>query len=134
MSVIASDGLYLLVGDGAESEGYEAFPGIEVKRFEITQLLVQDTALTTQGWATGVATGNRQLLLECQAVATSSSPAERVRNLALLGVEGRFTFLITGSQQVQFAGFVQQYREYISAGSLKRVQFRLESSGSILCV
>jgi hypothetical protein len=85
MSVIGSDGLSLLVGDGAESESFNPLLGMSVSQLALTQRSNDSAVVGTDAWTVVVGTSNRQLALSVEALATDDASAVRVRSLALTG-------------------------------------------------
>lgn len=132
MSILGSDGLRLLVGDGAVPENFTALRGLEVQRFQIGQTLVDSDALQAHGWSMGLATVNRRGTIEATALASSYAAALRLRELAMLGAAGNFRLEIVASTlHFHMSGFVTNYTEVMQPGAIKRIQFRMESSAAI---
>ena len=73
----------------------------------------------------------RQAVLECDAYATNDAPALRLRSLMLSGATGNVKLKLSASETLSFAALVTRYREIIEAGNVKRLIFRLESSGVV---
>jgi Phage tail tube protein len=132
MTIISSDGLSLLVGDGATTEVFSALKGARVTRLEIVQRGYASTAVTNDAWIARVGTGERQAVIECEAFANDEPAALRVRALALSGQLGNFRLEMQGSQTLQASAYVLSYREEIRAGEVKIILIRLESSS--LCI
>ncbi len=130
MSVIGSDGLSLLVGDGGGTEIFNALKGASVARLEITQRNQDSSAVGTDAWAVSVGVSERRALVEVDALATDDAAAVRVRSLALSGAVGNFKLELSASQTLSFSAVVTQYREVIGVGAVKRMTARLESSGA----
>jgi glutaminase len=134
MSIVNSDGLSLLVGDGATSESFTSLRGTEINRFEISQRLVDSGAIATDAWIVGGATTDRRVLIECNALATDEGPATRVRSLAISGLSGNFRLKATSAESFYIGGYITNYREVTQAGTIKRIQFRIESSAAVTVV
>lgn len=130
MSVIGSDGLGLLIGDGATTETFTALKGGIISRFEINQRGHVANAVATDAWQVQAGTSARHVTLECEAYATDEASASRVRNLAMSGAQGNFKLQLRTAETLQFSAYVTQYREIIGAGEIKKLQCRLESSGA----
>ena len=130
MSLIASDGLSLLVGDGGAPETFNTLRGMTLTRFDLTQKLQDNPAVSTSNWASGVAVTNQRLVIEVSSLATDEAAALRVRSLALSGNVGNFKLELTGSSLATFAAFITRYRETIAGGEVKTVSFTLTSSGA----
>ncbi len=130
MSVIGSDGLSLLVSDGATTETYNIVLGCSVTQFEISQKTHVTSPITSDAWQLQAGVSDRKILIECEAYATDDVSALRLRALAVNGMLGDFKLEVRASETLQFSAFVTQYREVISAGEIKKLQCRLESSGA----
>lgn len=129
MTVLGSDGLSLLVGDGAGSEVFTALKGLSINQFEIVQQSAASTALGSSAWRTSVGVSERSALIDYEAFATDDAAAVRVRSLAISGASGNFRLELTGSETFRFTAYVTNYRETTQAGAVKRFSCRLESSG-----
>jgi hypothetical protein len=132
MSVIGADGLRLWIGNGATSEVFESLDGVSISRFEINQRGQTATAVASSAWQEIVGTINRQASIDVDGYAVESSAADRVRALAVTGAQGNFRLALSTSETMIFAAAVIQYREDSGAGDIKRLRFRLESSGAPL--
>jgi hypothetical protein len=130
MAVIGSDGLSLLVGDGATTEMFTPLKGARVTRLEINQRGYASTSVANDAWIARVGTGERQVVIECEAFANDEAAALRVRSLAMIGQAGNFKLEMQGAQVLQVAVYVLSYREVIQAGEIKTLRFRLESTGA----
>lgn len=131
MTVIGTDGLRLWIGDGAASEVFDPLDGVSISRFEIIQRGQVATAVSNDAWQEIVNTTARQSIVEVDGFATDSVAAQRVRTLAVTGASGNFRLALTGSETLLLAAVVLQYREDIGTGDVKRLRFRLESSGAL---
>jgi hypothetical protein len=131
MSVIASDGLSLLVGDGGTSELFATLKGAAINMLEISQRAPLVNAVATDAWAAQAAATNRQLVLECDAYATDDAATLRMRALAFNGAKGNFKLEVSPTESLQFAATVMRYREVIEQGVIKKLMCRLESSGAV---
>ncbi len=131
MSVIASDGLSLLVGDGGSPEVFTALNGVSLRTLELTQKNHSTGTLGGTAWLTTNGASARQAVLECDAYATNDAPALRLRSLMLSGATGNVKLKLSASETLSFAALVTRYREIIEAGNVKRLIFRLESSGVV---
>lgn len=134
MSVIGSDGLSLLVGDGLMSESFNALKGASVSRLEITQRNNGSAAIASDAWQVSVGTTERRAVVEVDALATDDASALRLRLLALTGVSGNVRLELNASETLRFSALVTQYREVIDAGAIKRLSARLESTGTVTIV
>jgi hypothetical protein len=131
MAVLPSDGLCLQVGHGTTPEVFAVLAGVELKRLEIRQTLLDNTDIQQDAWVVGAATVTRRLTLECQAMATDMVSANRIRSLAMGGSSGNFVLALNDTENLFFAAFVVNYREILQAGSVKRLQFQLDSTGAV---
>lgn len=129
MAVIGSDGLSLLVGDGATTEIFTPLKGARVTRLEIAQRGYAANSVANDAWVARVGTGERQAVIECEAFANDESAALRVRTLAMSGLAGNFKLEMQGAQTLQVAAYVTSYRETIRVGDVKILLLRLESTG-----
>jgi len=134
MSIIASDNLSLLIGDGGGPEVFAALKGASIARFEMTQKSNVANAISADGWLVEAGASGRRAVIECEAYATDEAPAVRLRTLALGSTTGNFKLEITPTQSLVFAAVVTSYREVIGAGEMKRLLCRLESSGAVTVV
>lgn len=134
MTMIASDTLSLLIGDGGGPEVFTALKGARVTRLDINQKSNVANAISTDGWLVEAGTSARRALIECEAFATDEAPALRLRTLALSGALGNFKLELSATQTLVFSGVVTNYREVIDAGEIKRLQCRLETSGAVSVV
>ena len=130
MAMISSDGLSLLVGDGATTEVFAPLKGARVTRLEIAQRSYASSAITNDVWVARVGTGERHIVIECEAFANDETAALRVRALAMSGLAGNFKLEMHGTQTLQIAAYVLSYREEIRASEVKALLIRLESSGA----
>lgn len=130
MAVIGSDGLSLLVGDGAGSELFSPLKGAAVTRLEISQRSNVNNAISDDAWLVHAGASGRRAVIECEAYATDEAPATRVRSLAMNGDNGNFRLKVSSTQTLSLNATVTMYREMIAAGGIKRLQCRLESSGA----
>lgn len=131
MTTIASDGLNLLVGDGATAEIFTALKGTTITRLEVTQRGHVANAVASDAWQTLVGTSNRNVIIECECFATDEAPALRIKTLGLSGDVANFKLQLRSSETLVLSAVLMQYREDIAAGDIKRVRFRLESSGAV---
>ena len=129
MSVIGSDGLSLLVGDGASTETYAILKGCSLTKLQLSQKAHVTSPVSTNAWQIQAGTSNRKVILDCEAYATDDASALRVRALAISGAAGNFKLALRASESLQFSAYVTQYTETIAAGEIKKLQCRLESSG-----
>ena len=129
MAVIGSDGLSLLVGDGAATEVFSPLKGARVTKLEIAQRGYASTSVTNDAWIARVGTGERQAVIECEAYANDEAAALRLRALATSGQAGNFKLEMQGAQALQLAAYVISYREVIKVGEVKALLIRIESSG-----
>lgn len=130
MAMISSDGLSLLVGDGATTEVFAPLKGARVTRLEIIQRGYASNSVSNDAWVARVGTGERQVVIECEAFANDEAAALRVRALAMSGLAGNFKLEMQGAQTLQMAAYVLSYREEIRAGEIKIVLIRLESTSA----
>lgn len=134
MSVVASDGLALMVGDGASTESFASLPGLAITRLELQQRSNLTNTLGGDAWQVNVGISARQLLIECDAYANNATAATRLQSVALAGIEGNFKLLAGDGKTWIFTARVMQYREEMPAGGIKRIRLRLESSGAVSLV
>ena len=130
MSIISSDGLSLLVND-LGGPRFSILRGVTVTRLDISQKLVDSTAIAEDAWRVGVSTVECRLIVDCTVLATDESPAVYVRSLAFEGTSGTFSLMIAPTQTLDFDAFVTDYKEIIAAGQAKQLSFRLESTGAV---
>ncbi len=130
MAMISSDGLSLLVGDGTTTEVFAPLKGARVTRLEIIQRGYASNSVSNDAWVARVGTGERQVVIECEAFANDEAAALRVRALAMSGLAGNFKLEMQGAQTLQMAAYVLSYREEIRAGEIKIVLIRLESTSA----
>lgn len=130
MATIGADGLSLFVGDGATIELFSALKGSTIVRFEMTQRGHVANAVASDAWQTLVGTSNRNVVIECECFATDETPALRIKLLGLSGAAANFKLQLRSLETLEFSAVVMQYREDIAASDIKRVRFRLESSGA----
>jgi hypothetical protein len=116
MAVIGGDGLSLLVGDGAATEGFIALRGLTVIQLEISQRGYLASAVAAHAWQQQVGTANRQLVLEAQSYATDEAPALRLRTLAMTGDTGNFKLELQGAEAMALSATLVLYQEQTSAG------------------
>lgn len=131
MGIITAEGLQLEVGNGASPEVFSVLRGVTVSRLEIGQRLNDASAVNGNGWLSGVATGERRAVVECEALATDEDAAARLRSLAIGGMAGTVRLATKANEALVFSAFVTRYRETIAPGEVKRLQCRLESSGAV---
>jgi len=131
MAVIGSDGLSLLVGDGATTEIFTALKGTTIARLEITQRGNVGNAIAADAWQVQVGTSNRLAVIECDSYATDEAAMLRIKTLAMSGALGNFKLQLRSAETLLISAVVIQYREEIAPGEIKRVRFRLESSGEV---
>ena len=131
MTIQHSNGLSLLVGDGAVSESFVAVSGAVVSRFELSQKLNVATAVAEDAWQNAVGTTARRAVIECEAMATGEAAAMRLRSLAVSGAVGNVQLELGSDTVLQCAVYVTDYREVIEAGKVKKLNCRLESSGVV---
>lgn len=132
MTVIASDGLRLLIGDGALTEVFNPLKGAAVTRVDINQRSVAGNAIHADAWQMLVTGGERKVSLECEAYATNEAAAVRLRSLAMTGELGNIRLELEAGQTLTLTAQVSRYSETIEAGNIKRMQCRLESHGEVL--
>jgi hypothetical protein len=130
MTVLGSDGLSLLVGNGAGSEVFSALKGVAITRLEVTQRSHIATAISADAWQVSAGASNRRAVIDGEAYATDDASTLRLRSLALAGGTGNFKLKLSGSETLQFSAVVTLYHERTEAGRIKRVQFTLDSSAS----
>lgn len=131
MAMIGSDGLNLLMGDGAVSEVFNPLKGASIKRLEITQRLHTANAIRDDAWQQQAGTSERKAVIECEAYATDDAAALRLRSLAMGGDAGNIRLAVSQTQILEGAIRVSRYEETITPGDVKRLSFRLESTGSV---
>ena len=129
MATIGSDGLHLWVGDGAATEVFTVLKGLAVSQLEINQRRYIANAIASDAWQMQVGTANRQIVAECESYATDEAAALRLKTLAMAGSLGNFKLELRTTEAIHFSAGVMQYREENTAGEIKRLRFRLESSG-----
>lgn len=134
MTVIGSDGLSLLVGDGGGTEIFNPLTGCAVSKLEISQRGHVAGAVTTDAWQVHAGMSDRRAMIECEAYATDDAAPLRVRSLMLSGLAGNFKLKLRGTETLQFSAFVTLYREVIAAGEIKKLMCRLESTGAVSVV
>jgi len=134
MATIGSDGVSLWVGDGGTTEVFTVLKGLAVSQLEINQRSYVANAIASDAWQVQVGTANRQVGLDCESYATDEAAALRLKTLAMLGTAGNFRLELRGAEAMQMSARVIQYREESAAGEIKRLRFRLESSGQPLLV
>jgi hypothetical protein len=131
MGVLGSDGLRLLVGNGAfGGEVFSPLRGSELIAFEVVQQLRDSDAVRADSWNAVVGISARRLTIDGTALATDEDAAERVRSLALTGEVGNFRLNLRTGEDLFFAAAVTSYKETIQAGAIKRFEFTLESSAA----
>lgn len=130
MATIGADGLNLFVGDGAITEIFTALKGVTITRLEVTQRGHVANAVASDAWQTLVGTSNRNVVIECEGFATDDTATLRIKALGLGGEVANFKLQLSSAETLALRAVVMQYREDITAGDIKRVQFRLESSGA----
>lgn len=132
MAVIGADGLTFQVGDGGSpTEIFTALKGAAVSRLEISQRNNPSPAIASDAWQVNAGASTRKAVLEGDAYATDEAPHLRLRTLALNGASGNFKLKLSSSETMQLAAIVTLYREVIEAGDIKKIEFRLESSGAV---
>lgn len=131
MTVVASDGLRLLIGDGAVTETFNPLKGAALTRLEINQRSVASNAIHADAWRTLVAGGERHLALECEAYASNDAAALRLRSLAMLGEMGNIRLELEAGTIMALTVLVSRYHETIESGRIKRIQCRMESHGLV---
>jgi hypothetical protein len=131
MTVLASDGLHLLVGDGGAPEVFNPLHGATITRFAINQRLNDNPAIGSDAWSVGVGTSERRAVIDCETLMTDEAPVVRLRSLALAGSVANFKLLLDTSETLSFAAFITGYKETITAGDTKKLSCRLESSAAI---
>lgn len=130
MAVIGADGLRLWVGNGAVPEVFEALDGVSISRFEISQRGQAANAIASTAWQEMAGATNRQATIEVDGFAVDGTAAARVRALAVTGARGNFKLALSSSETMTVNAMVLEYREDSGAGEVKRLRFRLESSGA----
>lgn len=130
MAVIGSDGLSLLIGDGAATEMFSALKGAAITRMEITQRPHVAKAVTSDAWNIQVGMSERQITLDCDAYATDEANALRLKTLAMNGAAGNFKLQLRSTETLSFAAVITKYREEIRPGEIKKLFCRLETSGA----
>ncbi len=131
MALIGSDGLSLLVGDGAGTETFTALKGASLAQFSVTQRAHVASAIGSDAWLVQQGASNRQAVIDCTAYATDEAPALRVQSLALSGLTGNFKLELRSGQTLSLNAVVTSYAETIAQGDIKTVKFRLESNGDV---
>jgi hypothetical protein len=134
MSIIGSDGLSLLVGDGAGSESFTALTGATISKLEITQKNNASKAIATDAWAISVGMTDRSAVIECDALMSDTAQAQRLRSLAFGGLPGNFKLELNAAETLVFSAVPTLYREVIEAGEIKKLVCRLESTGALTVV
>ena len=134
MALVGSDGLSLLVGDGAGSETFSILKGAHVTRLDVTQRGHVSTAISSDAWQVQVGVSNRQAVIECESYTTDDAQALRVKSLALSGALGNFKLQLRSAETMLFSALVTHYREVTTAGEIKKTSFRLESSAAVSLV
>ncbi len=131
MGILGSDGLSLLVGNGAVvGEVFFPLRGSEVIAFEVVQQMRDSDAVRADSWSAVAGISARRVTIDGIALATDEAAAERVRSLALTGEVGNFRLNLRTGEDLFFAAAVTRYKETIQAGAIKRFEFRLESSAA----
>lgn len=131
MSIIGSDNLSLLMGDGGGPETFTILKGLRLLRFELRQKNYENPAIASDAWSVSTATASRKAVLEGEALASDETAALRLRTLALNGTAGNIKLELTAAQTLSAAVVVTSYREVIAAGDIKQIQFRLETTGAL---
>jgi hypothetical protein len=131
MSIIGSDNLSLLMGDGAGPETFNALKGLRLARFELTQKNFGNPAISSDAWGLTTATADRRALIEGEALANDEAASLRLRSLAMNGTAGNVRLELSSTETISGAVVITSYRETIAAGDIKQVQFRLESTGAL---
>lgn len=132
MAAIGSDGLSLLIGDGAVSETFNMLKGASLKKLEITQRLHTGNAISSDGWQLQAGASDRKLVIDIEAFATDDAASMRLRSLALTGVVGNIKLMLSTSQTLSASMLITRYDETIEPGSLKRLTCRMESNGGVV--
>jgi hypothetical protein len=132
MAVIGSDGLSLLVGNGAGSETFTPLKGLTLTDLQISQRNHISSALSSDAWQVSIGTSARRAVIEATAYATDDAATLRLRSLALAGTSGNFKLELSTTETLQLTAVVISYQERIQANSMKRIEFRLESSNAAL--
>ncbi len=131
MAVQGSDGLSLLIGDGEVSESFAALSGAVISRLEVVQALATSNGVADSAWQTGVGVSQRRAVIECEALATDTAPASRLRSLALNGEGGMIRLQVASDETLAFQAYVTEYREVLAPGQIKKLVCRLESAGTL---
>ena len=131
MTMIGADGLSFWVGDGAGTETFQVLKGAIVTRFEISQRTSASTAVQSDAWQVSVNANTRRAIIECESLATDDAAPLRLRALMLNGASGNFRLKLNAGETLTFSASVALYREIIEAGTIKRLQCRLESTGPL---
>ncbi len=134
MAIIGSDGLSLLVGDGGGPEVFTLLKGASVTKLDLTQQAHAATAIATDAWQVQAGASHRQVVVDCNGYASDDAQAIRVKSLAFSGLVGNFKLQLRSSETLVFSALVTQYRENFAPGEVKKMQFRLESSGAATLV
>ena len=131
MSMLTSDGLSLLVGDGADSESFNPLSGATITKLTITQRLADSTAIGSDAWNVGSSITQQRAIIDGTALATDEAAAQHIRSLALSGAAGNFKLATSPTQTWMFSAYTTSYQEITQGGALKRCIYRLESSGPL---
>ena len=133
MSLVHGSSLRLRVGDGGDTEVFLVLNGCEIKRFDLTQTLIDSTAIGIDNWSVGLTTTEKRAIVDCTCLGTDENASARIRYLALNSASGRFSLDSNATSLFTFTAFISQYREDSEPDQIKRVRFRLESTGSVVC-
>lgn len=131
MALIASDGLIVQVGNGADPELFHTLRGVQLTRLDVAQQLAENPAIRHAAWRVEAAVTAQQLVVEVEMLATDETAAIRVRSLAFSGQLGKFKLKLRSAETLQFSAFVSNYSETLQSGEVKRAQVRLTSSGAV---
>ena len=131
MSIIGSDELSLLVGDGGGPETFNVLRGAQITKFELSQKVVPNDAVARDAWRSTVTVSERTATVTCDGLMTDEAAPERLRSLAINGTAGNFKLGLSSTKTVTLSAFVTNYRETIQLGAVKHFTCDLQSSGAI---
>ena len=134
MSVITSDGLSLLIGDGASTEVFTVLSGVTVATFDLTQEIAENKAIASDAWRRSTAVASRQVALSGDGLMTDEAAQQRLRSVSLNGQIANFQLKLASAETLVFSAYVSSYREVTQPGNVKRLSFQLESHGVVSVV
>lgn len=132
MTILAGKDVALRIGDGGTpSETFDTLKGATLTRLEVTQRLIDNPAIASDGWAMGAACSKRRLAMDVQAMAYDHAATDRLRAAALSGAGVNFQLALSGSESWEGSAMVTHYQENATAGDAKRITLRMESVTSV---